>query len=233
MNDTPDLLQIKIETARAELPEETKSAIDAVDWKATITGLRAKKGYTFEQLGDLETETELLLCGLLSPEDYPKELEKRMNISKDDANKLVDELNDLIFKKIREEIIKNIERNKIFSNKTTVIQPEKIPSSTKPIDIPVTSKDILSKAGIEILADQNDESVVSQGGDIKEETKTPLKVKTLLEQKMSTNSFKIPLSETMYSPDNLSKTGGRDPLKDPLIEKHDMPRVDPYRELPQ
>ena len=64
MDDTIDLLQIKIDQAKAQLPKNTLQAIDAVPWQARILKLREEKGYTFEQLGDLEIETELLLCGL-------------------------------------------------------------------------------------------------------------------------------------------------------------------------
>ncbi|OGI86364.1 hypothetical protein A3A05_00250 [Candidatus Nomurabacteria bacterium RIFCSPLOWO2_01_FULL_41_12] len=117
MDDTIDLLQIKIEKAKAALPAETINATAAVDWKAAILGLRGKHGYTFEQLGDLELETELLLCGLLTPSDYPKELENRMKISRSAANELVSEMNDLVFKKIQAEMIKNVERKKVFAKK--------------------------------------------------------------------------------------------------------------------
>ena len=108
-NDPLDLLQIKIDKARGELPPETRAAIDAVDWKATILQMREKKGYTFEQLGDLELETELLLAGLVSAEDYPKELEKRMKIPKTQVDALVSDMNELVLKKIREEFIKRTE----------------------------------------------------------------------------------------------------------------------------
>src|SRR3989344_8250803 len=125
MQDTVDLLKIKIEKAKRGLSLETVNAINAIDWKATILGMRAKKGYTFEQLGDLELETELLLAGLVSPENYPKELEKRMGISGAAANELVNEMNELVFKKIREELVKNTERKKIFQRETTPsLQPE-------------------------------------------------------------------------------------------------------------
>ena len=117
MDNTTDLLQIKIEQAKAKLPAETINAIAAVDWRASILGLRAKKGYTFEQLGDLEIETELLLCGLVSPKNYTEELERRMGISKSAANELANEMNNLVFEKIREELIKNIERKKNFKEK--------------------------------------------------------------------------------------------------------------------
>ena len=139
MNDTVDLLQIKIEKARRELPTETINAINAVDWREAILALRTKKGYTFEQLGDLELETELLLCGLLAPEDYPKEIEKRMGISKIAANELADEMNNSVFKKIREELIKNTERKKVF---------QKRQESQK-------ENSIFSSAGIEIVGEKD------------------------------------------------------------------------------
>lgn len=111
MNENPiDLLQIKIEKAKKELPEETLRSIEAVDWKKTILDMRQKKGYSFEQLENLETETELLLCGLLNPADYPKELETRMGLQKPQVNELINELNESIFKKIREEFIKITEK---------------------------------------------------------------------------------------------------------------------------
>src|SRR3989339_153420 len=105
MDNIADLLQIKIEKAKAELPEDTQNAINAVDWKAVIFSMREKRGYSFEQLGDLEIETELLLCGLLGPENYSKELEKRMRLSKAEVNDLVREMNDRVFAKIKENLI--------------------------------------------------------------------------------------------------------------------------------
>jgi len=105
-DNTTDLLQMKIEEAKALLPEDTRNAIDAVDYKTVILEMRKTRGYTFEQLGDLETETELLLCGLISPEDYSKELENRMHLQKTEVNELIKEMNDRVFAKIKENLIK-------------------------------------------------------------------------------------------------------------------------------
>lgn len=132
MSDERDLLQLKIENAKKDLPKETLEAIDAVDWKTVILGMKEKRGYTFEQLGDLEIETELLLYGLSKPEDYPKELEERMGITRSQANELVIEMNELVFKKIREELIKNSERQRIFQAKNskkenTILEDQKLP----------------------------------------------------------------------------------------------------------
>ena len=82
-----DLLQIKITNARKTMPQESLNAIDAVDWRKVILDMKERKGYTFEQLGDLEIETEILLCGLINPLNYPKELENRMKISAEEACK--------------------------------------------------------------------------------------------------------------------------------------------------
>ncbi|TSC77982.1 MAG: hypothetical protein G01um101424_116 [Parcubacteria group bacterium Gr01-1014_24] len=210
-----DLLQIKIEKARAALPAETLNAIAAVDWKAAILGMRAKKGYTFEQLGDLELETELLLCGLLAPGGYPKELENRMKISRAQANELVNEMNDLVFKKIREELIKNTERKKIFANKMTPpLRPE---SKHSPL-AGGEDKASLDKGRLEGFGEKKESLPIP--GKLELETAHPI-----LAQKLS-GSFQIPMVKTDHSLKNLqpsSTQNGTIPKKP----------VDPYREIPE
>lgn len=106
MENTTDTLQTKITEARNLLSKESREAIDNVNWKLTILGMNKK--YNPDQLENLETETELLLCGILNPEDYPRELENRMNITKEEVNLIVSEMDRLIFKKIQEELEKRI-----------------------------------------------------------------------------------------------------------------------------
>lgn len=138
-DNTIDLLQIKIDEAKAQLQKETQNAINAVDYKAVILEMRKEKGYTFEQLGDLETETELLLCGLVNPEDYPKELENRMYLSKTEVNELVKEMNEKVFAKIKENLVKEIEgkteektNTQILNSAGIKIIPEKKELTTLP-----------------------------------------------------------------------------------------------------
>ena len=241
MDDTIDLLQIKIEKAKEMLPAETVNAIAAADWKAAILGMRLKKGYTFEQLGDLELETELMLCGLVSPEDYPKELENRMGISGAEANELVNEMNDLVFKKIREELIRNTERKEIFRNKTaedkedeqilnsagieiingkeTLPTPEKLELKTaeKP---PENREEILKKI-------EKPETVIKNG------LMTKPEAHPILAQKLS-DSFQIPMVKTEHTLDNISKERNKE-VKTPVPQ---APKVypkngDPYRLNPE
>lgn len=216
MDDIIDLLKIKIEKAKRELPEETQNAIAAVDWKATILGLREKKGYSFEQLGDLELETELVLCGLVSPENYQKELEKRMGISSTEANELTKEMNTLVFSKIREELIKNTERKKLSANEAIA---EK------------SNNQVLDSAGIKIVesetpiqvSENKNENPTENREDILKDIEKPEGIHPILTQKLS-GSFQKPIVKTDHSPNNIS------PAQNEGMQKK---KIDPYREIPE
>ena len=217
MNETTDLLQIKIEKAKAQLPEATLNAINAIPWQATLLQMRETKGYSFEQLGELETETELLLCGLLNPQNYPIELENRMRLSKIEVNELVKEMNNLVFSKIKEELIKNTEKKDGSAEKE-----EK------------NDTQILRSAGIEILNGNEKETLSipeklelsssprlveegAGGGDLKEQPHP------ILAQKLS-GFTQEGVVETHHSLDNLTKS---------TEQSTAVPKVDPYREIPE
>ena len=180
MDDTIDTLQIKISEARKLLPEITIRAEDAVAWKAIILNIKEEEKYTIEQIGDLETETELLLCGLVTPEDYPKELQNRMQITKEQTDVLLEKMNEMIFKKIQAEMIKiqeaenepdvppppyvNMPKPPVVATPAPTITPkpvaEAIPPATLPMTTPtpvvtptqpITQSGILGSAGIEMI----------------------------------------------------------------------------------
>jgi len=123
MENNIDLLQIDIAKAREELSQESRNSIDSVNWRQIILGMNNK--FSTEQLETLETETELLLCGLVETEDYPLELETRMKISKSEVSNLINELDLQIFKKIQEELVKRISENEkvIQNDKPLVFDP--------------------------------------------------------------------------------------------------------------
>lgn len=231
-NDTVDILQIKIENAKAKLPVETSNAIAAVDWRAAVMELRTKKGYNFEQLGDLELETELLLCGLITPAEYPKELQTRMRISKAETDELVDEMNRQVFAKIKAELIKNAERKKIFQNKNDSVEiPKPINVPTQNIGINKTDATVLQSAGIQLVKPEmntpipapNTSSAVDVGGESREDLlkKVENPTPSILKEKIF-GSVQTPIVKTEHTLDNISA-----PAKTPL------PKVDPYREIPE
>ncbi len=210
MENTVDLLQIKIDKAREELPEESRQAIDAIDWKNIIINMRVEKGYSFTQIEDLEIETELLLCGLLSPEQYPKELEKRMGLPKAQVDVLVNEMNEKIFSKIRQELIKIIDKKETSENKQTAEEPIEdlsMPETTLENGKPVESREELLK-------------------NIENPTKTP----SILVQRLS-GAFKTEPVDTDHS---LNKLRSSTPSSPSSSEKRAMgSSIDPYRETPE
>jgi len=231
--DEKDTLQIKIDEAKANLSEEIKNAINAVDWRATVLGMREKKGYSFSQLEDLEIETELLLYGLLKPEDYQQELETKMKISKEESNELVNQLNELVFNKIRNELVKSSETRKI-----PVISEKQAKSSE--VGSPDASKEafreekesnkVLDQSGIQIISEEKKEEKpeiqTEKREDMLKKVENPepteIKIQTpsFLDQKLG-SSFKIPSTETKYpdttkhSPIGSTKT---DPYRMPIEE---------------
>ncbi len=106
-----DELQILIDESRKNLSPESRQAIDSVNWKLTILEMAGK--YNQDQLDTLETETELLLCGILNPEVYQTELENRMMLTKEEVSSLLEEMDKLIFKKIQSELEKILKRQNI------------------------------------------------------------------------------------------------------------------------
>jgi len=242
--DTVDLLQIKIEKAKENLPTDTLNAIAAVDWRETIRAMQARRKFNLEQLGDLELETELVLCGLTDPADYPKELEERMGISKSAANELVEEMNELVFKKIREELIKNTERKKIFQKRMEEKETETPVPPKSPLLPVIDKKDatVLGSAGIEVIPSPAPQAPVpekplEQREDILKKVENPEGEKVvpsagtgtvhpLLGQKLA-GTVQIPAVKTEHSLENTNKAGVSAPVKDKVL------KADPYREIPE
>ncbi len=122
---TIDLLQIKIEKAKESLSDDTRTALNSVDWKGIIATMKYKKGYSPEQIEVLETETDLLFSGLVNTDNYATELETRLKIPKAQIAILIAEMNDLIFKKIKNNLIKILDKNRPFGDKKTSPATEK------------------------------------------------------------------------------------------------------------
>jgi len=121
MDNQIDQLEIEISKAREKLSLKSREAIDAVDWKQIISGMNIK--FNSEQLEDLKTETELLLYGLTATENFPKELENRLKISKNEVILLINELDRLIFKKIQLELENRLKGITTQTNKTLIFDP--------------------------------------------------------------------------------------------------------------
>lgn len=227
MDDKIDLLKIKIDKAKRALADSTLTAINSVPWQIIILEMKQTRGYSVEQLEDLETETELLLCELINMEDYPKQLEKRMNISEAQANDLVNEMNNLVFSKIKDELIKILEQKKTSIEKQAIEKPKgqylkEISKSVYGLNKPNLTIPELKAGESKIIP------VSTQKDNVSQETSTSPIVHPVLAQKMS-GSFQIPSVKTEHTLDNITKT-------DTLVSDNIKPKIrnsDPYREIPE
>jgi hypothetical protein len=225
-----DMLQIKIDRARESLPKETVKAIDSVDWRAVILGMREKKGYSYEQLEDLELETELLLCGLLNPADYPKELEERLKLPKPQIDLLVNEMNEFVFKKIKDELIKTSERREIFVKTPTVenIEVPIVDTLRKDIEKEKIPPALNNKTDLEVMPIEIPPTNTSKtSGEEKGKGSVETIEKSISNQKLS-GSFQIPTTKTEYSLPSLGKDK-TNPMSSRIIPS----KEDPYREMPE
>jgi len=121
MDNQIDQLEIEISKAKEKLSQKSREAIDAVNWRQIISGMNIK--FNSEQLEDIETETELLLYGLTATENFPRELENRLKISKNEVVLLINELDRLIFKKIQLELENRLKGIITQTNKTLIFDP--------------------------------------------------------------------------------------------------------------
>ncbi len=123
MDKTTDILQIKIARAREAMSQESRNAVDSVSWRLILSGIN--KNYSQDQIETLQMETELLLCGLIKTEDFPKELETRMRLSHAEVLLLLAEMDKLIFKKIQEDLEKRLaqKEKEISLNRKFVFDP--------------------------------------------------------------------------------------------------------------
>jgi len=154
IDENIDLLQVKIEKAREKLPKETREAISSVNWRGIILEMKDKKGYNLEQLSQLELETELVLCGLVKPLNYQQELEMRMGINKAQSETLINEPNELIFKKTKESLIRISSKKKnVSSVEIETIVPKRDFIVNK---IKQEESKILTNAGIEVLTENTE-----------------------------------------------------------------------------
>ncbi|NVN96661.1 hypothetical protein HXX01_00165 [Candidatus Nomurabacteria bacterium] len=98
----------------AKLPDEVKAAINDSSYQATIYEIGNKYALGIDKIGELEDITTKALVGLLKIEEYESTLKSKLGLSDDKNKEMVAELNEKIFKNIKE-LMKNnpIQKGKV------------------------------------------------------------------------------------------------------------------------
>src|SRR3989344_7144431 len=154
-----------------KLPIEIRQLFTDPKLGDKIINIGKRNGLNVEQLGILQIETNLVMLGLVHPDEYPNELKNRLKINDMKVDNIINDTNKEILsgileklKKIYEkddEISDDIEEEKFPINAQTVSEPVNISVSTAQTPLQQTpskiigeekvNTTILKSAGIEII----------------------------------------------------------------------------------
>jgi hypothetical protein len=84
------------------LPQELRDAITAIDYPEKLQTITKNNKLMIDQAGNLETETTLVLLGLEPLTDYVSNLVNNVGLSKDQALVVAHDVDELIFKNVRD-----------------------------------------------------------------------------------------------------------------------------------
>lgn len=105
----------KIQEQIAYLPKDSQQAIASFDWMKESENISKKYNLFDEEIDDLIIEVGLLISGVSYPDEFVTNIEDEVGTTKEDAEKISNEVLEKILKPIakkREEIIKqNIKNN--------------------------------------------------------------------------------------------------------------------------
>ncbi len=152
--NTQQLIQERI----AQLPPYIKAALSNINWAPEILAIGKKHGLHVDDMGTLQTETVLVLVGLVHPNDFAKNLKQELHIPQDKIDAIVNDVNERILKTIRQALIDFIEhesdQEEIFHKTGIDLAPEDAPSmkNEMPIGTSVApiERDILEHSGVEV-----------------------------------------------------------------------------------
>lgn len=185
-----------------KLPDEIRTLFTDPELGNKILNIGKKNGIiNIEQLGTFQTETNLVMLGLVHPDDYPDELKNQLNLSGEKVNNIVNDVNEQIFKGIREKLKEVYEKTDETSDDAE--KPKKPENNFE-------SREELLKA-------------IENPGKVMERLESEKELPDghpILNQKLS-GTFSVPKVETDHSIGNLSKNSDSETTK--------LPPVDPYR----
>lgn len=99
------------------LPKTLREAISSIETADNIQEIGEKYKLHIDQVGKLGNETGLVMLGFTRPYLFPAKVAQALNIPREDASKIAQDINDKIFSQIREFIQSPISENIDLKNK--------------------------------------------------------------------------------------------------------------------
>jgi hypothetical protein len=102
-------IQAKIKERMAQLPQVVQDAITSADVQKQMRSVSQNHQLHVDQWGILENEVQLTLLGFANSADLPKNLQNELDVSAEEAEKLANDINDIVFEPIRQELERQLE----------------------------------------------------------------------------------------------------------------------------
>src|SRR3989338_1723288 len=96
----------QIETMYKNLPNDLKTVFFSANKDETIESIGRKHNLNIEQIGDLANETGMVMLGVTHPNEFIGNLADRLEVDKEKARAIAGEINEQVFKKVRESLRK-------------------------------------------------------------------------------------------------------------------------------
>ena len=195
------------------LPEDLKDAIFGLEMNEIVEKIGRENQLNIEQIGDLANETGMVMLGVIHPNEFIGNLTDRLEVDKEKARAIAQEINEQIFKKVRESLrkIHNIREGEEEENQGHQGNP--------------------LRQGVALMAEQSREDVFKEiEKDHSQENIVPDIMKgdtNPFEEKMKEGVLIAPVEEKHYieesaktallpEPEKPKKYQGFDPYKEPI-----------------
>ena len=99
MDDTQKQL---IEDQMKRIPQEVREVISNSGWERIVFNIGREHKLHIDDIDTLSVETIITMIGLEHPNDFSENLQKRIDLDDETLYKIVDEINDRLFSKIRD-----------------------------------------------------------------------------------------------------------------------------------
>ena len=237
-----------IEERLALLPPYIRSALSNINWGAEILAIGKKNGLHVDDMGTLQTETVLVLVGLVHPDEFPHNLAEQLHVPKEKINAIVTDVNEKILKTIRQSLIEFIaqenekpaipephtEREEqteqdIFHKTGIELDPETTPMAEQAMPIGdsvgLAERSILEHSGVEVAEDMPSfEPYKNPGTHVeRQDILTEIEHPTKTSATQFSNLIRTKLSDAVITEPQKTKYEDKKPM--PTVQKSD-----PYRE---
>jgi hypothetical protein len=217
-NFTPE----QINDAFGKMPPVFFSAMLSVKPQEKIRGIGQNYNLHLDVLGEIEGLVTMHLIGLVTPDEFVEQLRETTGLPSDQVNKMLGEVNENIFLKIRERMR---EESEVLTLREEISETELEPKTATPApkaeaieSIPLEAKEtkVLEQTGFELGGVESHFELDKQP-----QTKAvSAAVPTPVEEKM-TQTVRTPIEKSEVGPTTT-------PLETPAVVR----KIDPYREIP-